>query len=50
MRISDQENIELQELEEQLREAYNQIDEIQNRIDDIFNDENSTPDEATDIE
>jgi hypothetical protein len=42
MRISDQENNELRELEEQLQGAYKQIDEIQNRIDEIFLDENNT--------
>ena len=42
MRISDQENNELHELEEQLLGAYKQIDEIQNRIDENFNDENNT--------
>ena len=42
MRISDQENNELHELEEHLQGAYKQIDEIQNRIDEIFIDENNT--------
>ena len=47
MRISDQENNELNELEEQLHGAYKQIDEIQNRIDEIFIDEKDTSDEST---
>ena len=50
MRISDQENNELHELEEQFRGAYKQIDVIQNRIDENFNDGNSTSDEATDTD
>ena len=47
MRISDQEENELNELEEQLHGAYKQIDEIQNRIDEIFIGEKNTSDEAT---
>jgi peptidoglycan hydrolase CwlO-like protein len=50
MRISDQEENELHELEEQLHGAYKQIDEIQNRIDEIFIGENNTSDEATDTD
>jgi peptidoglycan hydrolase CwlO-like protein len=50
MRISDQEENELNELEEQLQGAYKQIDEIQDRIDDIFIDENNTHNETTDID
>lgn len=50
MRISDQENNELNELEEQLQEAYKQIEDIRNRIDDIFNDYNNMSDRATDTD
>lgn len=50
MRISDQEENELNELEEQLRGAYNQIDEIQNRIDEIFIGAKNTSDETTDTD
>ena len=47
MRISDQENNELHELEEQLHGAYKQIDEIQNRIDESFIYGKDTSDETT---
>jgi len=50
MRISDQEENELNELEEQLQGAYKQIDEIQNRIDEIFIGGNNTSDETTDTD
>jgi peptidoglycan hydrolase CwlO-like protein len=50
MRISDQENNELNELEEQLQGVYKQIDEIQNRIDEIFIGGNNTSDETTDTD
>ena len=50
MRISDQENNELHELEEQLHGAYKQIDEIQNRIDEIFIDGKDNSDAATDTD
>ena len=48
MRISDQENIELNELDEQLKGAYKQIDDIQNRIDDIFKEFNNSSNQPTD--
>ncbi len=48
MRISDQEENELNELEEQLHGEYKQIDEIQNRIDEIFIDTKDTSNDATD--
>ena len=47
MRISDQEENELNELEEQLQGAYKQIDEIQNRIDKIFIDAKDTSNESS---